>query len=97
VSNVTDNVILAQPNDHIIDQLNAYASQKLNSVEPNYLTMEREGFVTIFFLQNLCHYMLENPFNFYTYCQDLEYLVNKCCINEQYVNGYYYSKNLNLT
>ena len=35
--------ILTQPTDDAIDHPNSYASRKLNRVDRNYLTTEREG------------------------------------------------------
>ena len=69
--------ILTQPSDDAIDHPNAYASIKLNRVEHNYSTTKREGLGMVFSLQNFYHYLLANPFTFYTYHHALKYLVNK--------------------
>lgn len=59
--------ILRQPGDDNMDHHNDYASQKLNKDEINYSTIKREGLWMIFSLQKICHYLLANPFTFYTY------------------------------
>jgi hypothetical protein len=51
--------------------------RKLNKEERNYSTTEREALSMIFALQKFCHYLLENPFTFFTDHQALKYLVNK--------------------
>jgi hypothetical protein len=43
--------VLAQPYDDMVDHLNAYASQKLNKEERNYLMTEHEALAMIFSLQ----------------------------------------------
>lgn len=58
--------VLTQPADDGMDHPNAYASRKLNSTERNYSTTEREGLGMIFSLQKYRHYLLANPFLFYT-------------------------------
>ena len=69
--------ILTQPVDDATDHPNAYISQKLNRVECNYSTTEREALGMVFSLQNFGHYLLANPFTFYIDHQALKYLVNK--------------------
>ena len=69
--------ILTQPADDATDHPNTYASRKLNRVERNYSTTEWEGLGMVFSLQNFWHYLLANPFTFYTDHQALKYLVNK--------------------
>ena len=54
-----------------------YSSRKLNKAERNYLTTEREALGMVFALQKYRHYLLANPFIFYTDHQALKYLVNK--------------------
>ena len=54
-----------------------YRRRKLNKVERNYSTTEREALGMVFALQKYQHYLLENPFIFYTDHQALKYLVNK--------------------
>ena len=54
-----------------------YISRKLNKVERNYSTTEREALGMVFVLQKYRHYLLANPFIFYTDHQALKYLVNK--------------------
>ena len=68
--------ILAQPYDEV-DHPNSYASQKLNSAECNYSTTEHEALGMVFSLHKFRHYLLANPFTFYTDHQALKYLVNK--------------------
>ena len=54
-----------------------YSSRKLNKVERNYSTTEREALGMVFALQKYRLYLLSNPFIFYTDYQALKYLVNK--------------------
>ena len=54
-----------------------YSSRKLNKVERNYSTTEREALGMVFALQKYQHYLLANPFIIYTDHQALKYLVNK--------------------
>ena len=54
-----------------------YNSRKLNKAERNYSTTEREALGMVFVLQKYRHYLLANPFIFYTDHQELKYLVNK--------------------
>jgi hypothetical protein len=77
MSNVAIGVVLSQPGDDMVNHPNAYANWKLNKVEHNYSTTEREGLAMIFSLQKFHHYLLENPFTFFIDHQDLKYLVNK--------------------
>lgn len=60
-----------------MDHPNSYTSGKLNKVEKNYLKTKHEGLGMIFSLQKFRHYLLANPFIFYTDHQALKYLVNK--------------------
>jgi hypothetical protein len=76
-SNVVVGSVLAQPYDDLIDHPNAYASRKLNKEEINYSTTEHEALAMIFSLQKFRHYLLANPFIFFTDHQALKYLVNK--------------------
>jgi hypothetical protein len=76
-SNVVVGSVLTQPYDDTIDHPNAYASQKLNKVEINYSTTKREALSMTFALKTLCHYLLANPFIFFTDHQALKFLVNK--------------------
>ena len=54
-----------------------YSSRKLNKVERNYSTTEREELGMVFVLQKYQNYLLDNPFIFYIDHQALKYLVNK--------------------
>ena len=54
-----------------------YSSRKLNKAERNYSTTEREALGMVFALQKYRHYLLANPFIFYTDHQALKYLINK--------------------
>jgi hypothetical protein len=76
-SNVAVGLVLAQPYDDTMDHPNVYASQKLNKVERNYSTVERESLSMIFALQKFRYYLLANTFTFFTDHQALKYLVNK--------------------
>ena len=71
-----------------------YSSRKLNKAQRNYLTTEREALGMVFALQKYLHYLLDNPFIFYTEHQELKYLVNKPLHHGRFVDGYY-SKNSN--
>ena len=75
--NVVVGSVIDQPYNDTMDQPNAYASKKLNKAERNYSNMEREALSKIFSLQNFCHYLLANPFTFFTDHKALKYLVNK--------------------
>jgi hypothetical protein len=61
----------------MVDHPNTYASWNLNKEDKKYLMMEREALAMIFSLQKFRHYLLENPFLFFTNHQDLKYLVKK--------------------
>ena len=54
-----------------------HSSKKLNKAERNYSTTEREALGMVFALQKYRHFLLDNPFIFYTDHQALKYLVNK--------------------
>ena len=54
-----------------------YSSKKLNKEKRNYSTTEREALGMVFALQKYRHYLLSNPFIFYTDHQVLKYIVNK--------------------
>lgn len=69
--------ILAQPANDSTEHPNVYASTKLNNAERNYSPIEREALGMVFALQKFRHYLLANPFIFYTGHQALKYLVNK--------------------
>lgn len=69
--------ILIEPVEDGTDHPNAYARRKLNRAKRNYLTTEREGLGMGFSLQTFFHYLLDNPFIFYTNHQALKYLDNK--------------------
>jgi hypothetical protein len=56
---------------------NAYIRPKLNKVEHNYSTMEREALAIIFSLHKFHHYLLANLFTFFADHQALKYLVKK--------------------
>ena len=51
-SSITLGVILAQPGEGNLDHPIAYASRKLSFAKQNYTTMEREGLVMVYALQN---------------------------------------------
>ena len=70
-------MILTQPWDDGMDYPIVYNNRKLNKVERNYSTKEREALGMVFALQKYRHYLLANPFIFYTDHQALKYLVNK--------------------
>ena len=54
-----------------------YSNRKLNKEEHNYSTTEREALGMVFALKKYRHYLLANPFIFYTDRQVLKYIVNK--------------------
>ena len=66
-----------QPSEADIDHLIAFASRKLSFAEKNYTTIEREGLVMVYALQNLRNYLLGGHFNIFTNHYSLKYLVNK--------------------
>ena len=76
-STLTVGAILAQPANDSIDHPNVYARRKLNKAERKYSTIERESLGMVFSLHKFRHYLLANPFIFYTDHQALKYLVNK--------------------
>ena len=69
--------LLIQPRDDSVDYPIVCSSRKLNKEEHNYSTTEREAIWMVFTLNKYWHYLLPNPFIFYTNIQDLKYLVNK--------------------
>ena len=52
-------------------------AENKNKAEINYSTTEREALGMVFALQKYRHYLLANPFIFYTDHQALKYLINK--------------------
>jgi hypothetical protein len=54
-----------------------YASKLLNSIEQNYITIEREDLAMVYALHKFRHYLLGNCFVFYVDHMALIYLVNK--------------------
>ena len=70
-------VILTQPSEDGMEYPIIYNNRKLNKTESNYSTTEREALGMVFALQKYRHYLLANPFIFYTDHQALKYLVNK--------------------
>ena len=76
-SGLTIGAILTQPGNDGMDYPIVYIMRKLNKEERNYLTTEREALGMVFALQKYRHYLLDNPFIFYTNHQTLKYLVNK--------------------
>ena len=76
-SGIAIGAILTQPGDDGMDYPIVYSSRKLNKAERNYSTTEREALGMVFALQKYRHYLLANPFIFYTDHQALKYLVNK--------------------
>ena len=68
-SGIAIGAILTQPEDDGMEYPIVYSSQKLNKEERNYSTTERETLGMVFALQNYQHYLLANPFIFYTYHQ----------------------------
>ena len=69
--------ILAQPRDDNLDHPNAYASCNLNKAKRNYSMTGHEGLGINFSIHKFWHYLLDNPFIFYTNHQALKYLVKK--------------------
>ena len=59
-------VILTQPGDNRMDYPVVYSSRKLNKVERNYSTTEREALGIVFAIQKYRHYLLADPLIFYT-------------------------------
>ena len=76
-SSLTIGVILTQLGDDGMDYPMVYRSRKLNKAKRNYSTTEREALGMVFALQKYQHYLLSNPFIFYTDHQALKYLINK--------------------
>ena len=70
-------MILTQPEDDGMDYPIVYSSRKVNKVEWNYSTIEREALGMVFSLEKYQHYLLANPSIFYIDHQALKYLVNK--------------------
>ena len=65
-SSLAIGAILTQLGDDGMDYPIVYSSQKLNKAEKNYSTTEREALGMVFALQKYRHYLLANPFIFYT-------------------------------
>ena len=76
-SGLAIDAILTQPGEDGMDYLIIYSNIKLNKAEWNYLTTKREALGMVFALQKYRHYLLANPFIFYTDHQALKYLINK--------------------
>jgi hypothetical protein len=54
-----------------------YASKLLNSVERNYIIIEREALAMVYVLHKFRNYLLSNQFIYYVDHMALVYLVNK--------------------
>ena len=70
-------MILTQLGDNGMEYPIVYNTRKLNKAERNYSIIERETLGMVFVLQKYQHYLLANPFIFYTDNQALKYLLNK--------------------
>ena len=70
-------MILTQPCEDGMGYPIIYNNRKLNEAKCNYSTTEKEALGMVFALQNYRHYLLDDPFKFYTDHQPLKYLVNK--------------------
>jgi hypothetical protein len=68
--------ILAPPGIGELDHPIAFASRKLSESEKNYNTIEREGLVVVYALQNFKHYLLGKHFKMFRNHSALKYLVN---------------------
>ncbi len=64
-SNMAIGVMLAQNPIEKCDQLIAYASQLLNHIKRNYMTIKREAFAMVYALHRFYHYLFGNIFIFY--------------------------------
>jgi len=76
-SSIALGFILAQPGEGGLDHPISFASRKLSSTECNYTTTEREGFVMVYALQKIRHYLLGAQFKMFIDHSSLKYLVNK--------------------
>jgi hypothetical protein len=54
-----------------------YSSRLFNSIEKNYIIIDREALVMVYALHKFRHYLLGNKFTFYIDHMALMYLVNK--------------------
>ena len=76
-SGIAIGAILTQLGDDGMDYPIVYSSRKLNKAKRNYSTIEKEALGMVFALQKYRHYLLANPFTFYTNHKALKYLINK--------------------
>ena len=95
-SGIAIGAILTQPGDDGMDYPIVYSSRKLNKAERNYSTTEREALGMVFALQKYRHYLLANPSIFYTTIKLWSILLINPFIMEEFVDGYFFSKNLSL-
>ena len=64
-SGIEIGAILTQAGEDGMDYPIVYSSRKLNKVEHNYSTTEREALRMVFAPKKYQHYLLANPFVFY--------------------------------
>jgi hypothetical protein len=76
-SSITLSAILGQHGEGELDNLIAFSSRKLSTVEKNYTTKGREGLEMVYAFQKFIHYFLGSHFKMYTHHYALKYLVNK--------------------
>jgi hypothetical protein len=76
-SGISLGAILSQPEEGNMDHPIYFSRRKLSQSEHNYTTIEREGLVMIYALQNIRHHLLGSHFNLFTHHSLLKYLVNK--------------------
>ena len=65
-SDLAIGAILTQPGDYGMDYPIVYSNIKINKLEWNYSTTEKKALGMVFALQKYRHYLLANPFIFYT-------------------------------
>ncbi len=75
VFNMAIGAILAQNPTEKCDQLIVYASQLLNHIKRNYMTIEREAFAMVYALHKFYHYLYGNIFIVYVDHMALLYLI----------------------
>jgi hypothetical protein len=64
-SNMAIGIMLAQNPTEKCDQMISYASQLLNHIKQNYMTIEREAFSMVYALHKFYHYFFGNIFIVY--------------------------------
>jgi hypothetical protein len=95
-SSIALGAVLVQPEEDNIDHPVYFSSRKLSDSEKNYTTMEHEGLVMVYALQNfdITYSTLPSSFSLTIQCSST-WSISQCW-GGGYVDGYCSSKNLSL-